>query len=79
MGEVCVITSADGLSCQQRILAEYMLMQSLAESGGVAGAAAPSEVPVPEQVAVIPEIDGPTGPEPTRYGDWERRGRCIDF
>ncbi|KAF8560521.1 hypothetical protein P879_09943 [Paragonimus westermani] len=25
------------------------------------------------------EIDGPTGPEPTRYGDWERKGRCSDF
>jgi hypothetical protein len=25
------------------------------------------------------EIDGPAGPEPTRYGDWERNGRCIDF
>lgn len=25
------------------------------------------------------EIGGPTGPEPTRYGDWEKRGRCIDF
>lgn len=25
------------------------------------------------------EIGGPPGPEPTRYGDWERRGRCIDF
>jgi hypothetical protein len=25
------------------------------------------------------EIGGPSGPEPTRYGDWERRGRCIDF
>ena len=25
------------------------------------------------------EIGGPTGPEPTRYGDWERKGRCIDF
>jgi hypothetical protein len=25
------------------------------------------------------EIGGPQGPEPTRYGDWERRGRCIDF
>ena len=25
------------------------------------------------------ETGGPTGPEPTRYGDWERRGRCIDF
>lgn len=25
------------------------------------------------------EIGGPTGPEPTRYGDWEKKGRCIDF
>ena len=25
------------------------------------------------------EIGGPKGPEPTRYGDWERGGRCIDF
>jgi hypothetical protein len=25
------------------------------------------------------EIDGPEGPDPTRYGDWERNGRCIDF
>jgi hypothetical protein len=22
---------------------------------------------------------GPKGLEPTRYGDWERKGRCIDF
>ncbi|HTZ81023.1 MAG TPA: DUF1674 domain-containing protein [Stellaceae bacterium] len=25
------------------------------------------------------EIGGPSGPEPTRYGDWERNGRCTDF
>lgn len=25
------------------------------------------------------EIGGPRGPEPTRYGDWERKGRVIDF
>jgi hypothetical protein len=25
------------------------------------------------------EVGGPEGPEPTRYGDWELRGRCIDF
>ena len=25
------------------------------------------------------EIGGPKGPEPTRYGDWERDGRCVDF
>ncbi len=25
------------------------------------------------------EIGGPKGPEPTRYGDWEQKGRCTDF
>lgn len=25
------------------------------------------------------EIGGPKGPEPTRYGDWESKGRCYDF
>ena len=27
----------------------------------------------------VREIGGPRGAEPTRYGDWERNGRCIDF
>lgn len=25
------------------------------------------------------EIGGPKGLEPTRYGDWERKGICVDF
>jgi hypothetical protein len=25
------------------------------------------------------EINGPKGAEPTRYGDWERKGRAVDF
>ena len=25
------------------------------------------------------EVGGPKGPEPTRYGDWEKKGRCSDF
>jgi len=25
------------------------------------------------------EIGGRDGPEPTRFGDWELNGRCIDF
>ncbi|XP_017152668.1 DNA ligase 1 [Drosophila miranda] len=25
------------------------------------------------------EVGGPAGPEPTRYGDWERKGRVTDF
>jgi hypothetical protein len=25
------------------------------------------------------EIGGRKGPDPTRFGDWEKNGRCIDF
>ncbi len=25
------------------------------------------------------ELGGPSGPEPTRYGDWERKGIASDF
>ena len=25
------------------------------------------------------EVRGPKGPEPTRFGDWEKAGRCYDF
>lgn len=25
------------------------------------------------------EINGRKGLDPTRYGDWEKNGRCIDF
>ncbi len=25
------------------------------------------------------EVGGQKGPEPTRYGDWEKAGRCTDF
>lgn len=25
------------------------------------------------------ESGGPKGPEPTRYGDWEIGGKCVDF
>lgn len=40
--------------------------------------ASKAEQPEPVKVSV-PEVGGPKGPEPTRYGDWERKGRCIDF
>ena len=35
--------------------------------------------PVKTPVERPKEIGGPTGPEPTRYGDWEKNGRCSDF
>ncbi len=31
------------------------------------------------EVAKPREIGGPAGPEPTRYGDWERKGIASDF
>jgi hypothetical protein len=39
--------------------------------------AGPASPPNPPKLPK--EIGGPTGPEPTRYGDWERNGRCSDF
>jgi hypothetical protein len=43
--------------------------------------ARPADPPAaaPEPKKAPREIGGPTGPEPTRYGDWERNGRCTDF
>jgi homeobox protein ESX1 len=47
----------------------------------------PGEDPDPSPVGDPPdeppvrmkEVGGPAGPEPTRYGDWERKGRAYDF
>ncbi len=38
----------------------------------------PARAPV-KPAEKVPEIGGRKGPEPTRYGDWEKNGRCIDF
>ncbi len=34
---------------------------------------------VPPEATRPEEFGGPEGPEPTRYGDWERKGICYDF
>lgn len=41
----------------------------------------PDSKPLPPQLPpkLAPEIGGQKGPEPTRYGDWEKNGRCTDF
>ncbi len=33
----------------------------------------------PHDPKLPPEIGGPKGLEPTRFGDWEQKGRCTDF
>jgi hypothetical protein len=42
--------------------------------------AEPAREPKPAVQPKLPkEIGGVKGPEPTRYGDWENKGRCTDF
>jgi hypothetical protein len=38
-----------------------------------------SNTPDPVKKKPPAEIGGPKGPEPTRYNDWEKGGRCVDF
>ena len=46
-------------------------VRALAEAEARRSAAAPLDLP--------PELGGRDGPEPVRYGDWERRGIAVDF
>lgn len=32
-----------------------------------------------KETALPHEEGGPSGPEPTRFGDWERKGLAVDF
>jgi len=59
-------------------------MQPLEDPVAKDPGSAPPEQSGTGPVAAVPasrpvERGGPEGPEPTRYGDWERKGRCIDF
>lgn len=51
----------------KRALAEAMARRKAADE-------AAANAPKPPK-----EINGPSGPEPTRYGDWERKGIASDF
>ncbi len=45
--------------------------RALAEAEARRLAAKPTSLP--------PELGGRNGPEPVRYGDWEKKGLAIDF
>lgn len=50
-----------------------------ADGTGAAPKDGAKAVPATGTPPLVEEIGGPKGAEPTRYGDWERKGRCIDF
>jgi len=49
------------------------------DAGGRATKGAVAEVARSAGEGLPREIGGRQGPEPTRFGDWEKSGRCIDF
>ena len=55
------------------IAASIRLAGERANAEAEARRAAAQPKPMPE------EIGGPKGPEPTRYGDWEKKGIASDF
>jgi hypothetical protein len=65
------------------ILAEFAPVPNApsdVEAPAIAPAIAAGATTAPVRPAdVVPESGGPQGPEPTRFGDWEKNGRCIDF
>jgi hypothetical protein len=55
----------------ERALAEAAARRAATASGAGSGAGRPADAPA--------EIGGRDGPEPTRYGDWEKGGIASDF
>ena len=51
----------------------------IAEAGERAKAEADARRVTEDRKQLPPELGGPKGPEPTRYGDWERKGIAVDF
>jgi hypothetical protein len=51
----------------------------LAEAAQRANAEAEARRAAEDKKQLPPELGGPKGPEPTRYGDWERKGIASDF
>jgi hypothetical protein len=49
------------------------------DAGKRAAAEAEARRKIAEEPKLSPEIDGQKGPEPTRYGDWEKKGIISDF
>jgi hypothetical protein len=65
-------TPVDGSAPAPRKALSPAAQRALAEAEARRAAAATTEV-------AAKEYNGPSGPEPTRFGDWERKGIASDF
>ena len=67
------LPSAPAASASERKPLSPAAQRALAEAEARRLAAAANAKPAPT------EFQGPKGPEPTRYGDWENKGIASDF
>lgn len=58
---------------------EKAVAERIAEAGIRAKAEADARRAQEQAKVLPPERGGPKGPEPTRYGDWEKKGIVSDF
>ncbi|MBI2585571.1 MAG: DUF1674 domain-containing protein [Rhodospirillales bacterium] len=62
------------------LAAAFLAAVTLPAVGAAAALGEPAAAtPAAPVIPAAREIGGPKGPEPTRYGDWEHKGRAIDF
>ena len=59
--------------------AEDQIAARIAEAGARAKTEADARREKEAKTQLPPENGGPKGPEPTRFGDWERKGIAVDF
>lgn len=52
---------------------------SRGDAGSVSDGPGDVSGPSDDSAQDVREIGGRKGPDPVRYGDWEKNGRCIDF
>ncbi|MBR0824938.1 DUF1674 domain-containing protein [Bradyrhizobium manausense] len=69
---------SDNSSSPERKSLPPAAQRALAEAEARRQAAAAAEAEARDK-ARPKEMQGPKGPEPTRYGDWERKGIASDF
>jgi len=90
--ELAVVDPQALRGCLRQILADLSGMSMPAGESPLPHASVPAtHAPAPPSAAAAPpaaaaaalprprELGGRAGPEPTRFGDWEKNGRCIDF
>jgi hypothetical protein len=73
----CSVPPTAQPNCAQKVSPTGTVSETSGLSGPESGATPSLSEGSPQRRSR--EIGGPSGPEPTRYGDWEKKGRCIDF